>query len=57
MLSSMSARTAGIDDVYHYDCLPFSLRGKDEYIDNAAALAASGVHGDDLRAQIYTEEK
>jgi hypothetical protein len=47
------ASTTGQDTVYHYDCLPYDLRGQDEYVDKVAALAATGVHGDDLRAQTY----
>jgi hypothetical protein len=40
----------------HYDCLPADLRGANEYVATAVQLAESGVHGDDLRAQIYQED-
>lgn len=47
---------AGVTEaVYHYDCLPFDLREADAYVQAAATLAASGVHGDKLRAKIYKE--
>lgn len=42
---------------YHYDCLPFDLRAADGYVDNAAKLAASGVHGNELRTALTAVDR